>query len=106
MGKWRGGRYLGLVLFGFLATGCGSARDSCESLCHWLDRCAGDDVSVSCSDSQIDACVDNYHDLDGDCQDAYDDFAECLDDTNKCEDAASECTDEAKTVQTECAGQL
>ena len=89
-------------MVGVLAMGCSSARDSCESLCEWLDRCGGDVADVSCSDSQIDACVDNYHDLDGDCQDAYDDFAECLEDTNKCEEAGKECLDEANTVQKEC----
>jgi len=102
MGMRRVGSHWGLVLLGILATGCGSdAKDTCESLCHWVDQC-GDDDSITCSKADIDSCVDDYHDFDGDCQDAMDDFADCLDKNGKCEDVEAHCIDQANVVIKKC----
>jgi len=102
MGTRRVGSYGCLVLLGFLATGCStSTKDRCEALCDWLHRCGG---SATCTDAQIDECVDNYEKLDDDCQDAYDDFADCLDDNDECSDAGTECSSEASAVIKHCDG--
>lgn len=88
MGTRQDGSYWGLVLFGFLATGCSSARDSCETVCQWLERCT---PAGTCTDADVDKCVDEYDRVDDACQDALDDYADCLHDQTECEQATRIC---------------
>jgi len=97
---------LGFVFFFAVgAAGCTSTESRCETLCGWVDNCTED--AVTCSEADIDECVDDYDTKSDDCQDAFDDFADCVDDADKvCSKVESSCLGEAAEFLEQCNGEL
>jgi hypothetical protein len=61
------------------------------------------DVPISCSDSVIDECVEDYNDYDSGCQDAFDEFADCVDEENlTCSEVQEHCVGEAGEYVEQC----
>jgi hypothetical protein len=94
-------RWVGLV-FGLSLLGCTSTESRCETLCKWANQCG--DIAVDCSnDAEIDECVEEYDDLDADCQDAFDDLVDCVDEENlTCSAVEEHCLGEAGEYVEQC----
>ena len=99
MGTNRVGAWWVVVALATSALGCTSTKSRCESLCDWLKKCSSTDVT--CSDSELDECVDDYKDQKDSCQDAFDDLADCVDD-NSCDGVQKECVGEATEYLSKC----
>ena len=85
------------------ALGCTSTESRCETLCEWADKCATGET-VSCTDAEIDECVDEYDDEKSACQDAFDELADCIDDEEQvCSDVQEHCVGEATEFLEQCA---
>jgi hypothetical protein len=94
-------RWAGLCLsLGLL--GCTSTSSRCETLCEWADKCSTDSTAT-CSESDIDQCVDEYDDESDGCQDAFDEFADCVDDEDSnCSSVQNQCVGEATEFVEQC----
>jgi hypothetical protein len=100
MGTNRVGTWCVVVVLATSALACTSTKSRCETVCDWLKSCAGGDVT--CSDSDIDKCVDEYDDKGDSCQDAFDEFSDCVDDNESCDKVQKECIGEATEYVSKC----
>jgi len=85
-----------------LGAGCSSEdgerdRKTCESMCHFLNDCAGEGTDCS----NLDQCVENLQGASDACQSAAKGFVECFDANPDCN--GTECVEPATTFTDECA---
>jgi hypothetical protein len=57
--------------------GCTSTESRCETVCHYGQKCL--EATATCSESEIDQCVNAYDNASDSCQDAFDEAADCVD---------------------------
>jgi hypothetical protein len=94
-------RWVGLCLsLGLL--GCTSTESRCETICHFGQKCVTGSTAT-CSEAEIDECVDDYDDESDGCQDAFDEFADCIEEEEtNCSDVENRCVGEATEVLEQC----
>jgi hypothetical protein len=87
------------VLGVLLALGCSTKEEQCQKYCAWESRCV--QGAVSTEDCTQD-CVRDADDRTSDCQEAFDDFANCADKNESCPGVDTQCQREAARFINKC----